>query len=240
VAVGQTNAIGVSDWKDIVAIAAGYSHTVGLKADGTVVVAGNFGNDPGVAGWKDIVAVGAGMGWTVGVKKDGTCVAAGSNGSGGCDVSDWRDIVSVVCTYGTTTGLKSDGTVVMTTFKPTTPANKENNEKHPLDTSKWRRIIDIRCSNWQVIGLRDDGRVEFCGKRPDACNPCREWQDIQAVGATEESVMGVKSDGSVVALGTEFDKRPLKAVNGWNLGPVDPKFPRVPHGRDRRLPWPEE
>ena len=35
---GQCN---VSDWKDIVAISAGYDHTVGLKKDGTVVANSN-------------------------------------------------------------------------------------------------------------------------------------------------------------------------------------------------------
>jgi hypothetical protein len=43
VAVGN-NAYGqcdVEDWTDIVAIAAGKSHTVGLKSDGTVVAVGN-------------------------------------------------------------------------------------------------------------------------------------------------------------------------------------------------------
>ena len=35
---GQCN---VSDWKDIIAVSAGYHHTVGLKADGTVVATGS-------------------------------------------------------------------------------------------------------------------------------------------------------------------------------------------------------
>jgi alpha-tubulin suppressor-like RCC1 family protein len=45
----------VSTWNDIVQIAAGASHSLGLKSDGTVVAVGN--NDYGqctVAGWTDI------------------------------------------------------------------------------------------------------------------------------------------------------------------------------------------
>jgi hypothetical protein len=49
---GQCN---VSDWYDIVAVAAGCTHTIGLKSDGTVVSVG--GNEYGqceVNGWCDI------------------------------------------------------------------------------------------------------------------------------------------------------------------------------------------
>jgi len=237
VAVGLKNGIGVSDWKDIVAIAAGYSHTVGLKSDGTVVVAGTFGNDPKIAQWKDIVAIGAGMGWTVGVQKDGTCMAVGYNANGMCEVSDWKDIVAVACTYGHTLGLKSDGTVVVTGFKPNTPKNTEISQQYPVDVSKWTRIVDLRGVNWMALGLRDDGAVEYRG-RNDVCGPCGQWRDIAAVGVTEGSVLGVKPDGSVVRISAHYDRSPLSVSPEWNLGPVDPKLPRVPHGRDRRLPWP--
>ena len=45
----------VSDWKDIVAIAAGDVHTVGLKADGMVVAVGwNEYGQYDVSAWKDI------------------------------------------------------------------------------------------------------------------------------------------------------------------------------------------
>jgi len=72
---GQCN---VSDWKDIVAIDVDTSHTVGLKADGTVVAVGD--NDDGecnVSDWKDIVAISAGGRYTIGLKADGTVVAVG-------------------------------------------------------------------------------------------------------------------------------------------------------------------
>jgi alpha-tubulin suppressor-like RCC1 family protein len=45
----------VADWRGIVAVAAGSTHTLGLRADGTVVAAGN--NEHGqcdIAGWDEI------------------------------------------------------------------------------------------------------------------------------------------------------------------------------------------
>ena len=83
----------MSGWKDIVAVSAGGSHTVGLKADGTVVAVGvNYYGQCNVSGWKDIVAVSAGRDHTVGLKADGTVVAVGDNDYGKCDVDGWTDI----------------------------------------------------------------------------------------------------------------------------------------------------
>ena len=83
----------MSDWRDIVAVSAGYEHTVGLKSDGTVVAMGLNGNGQcDVSDWRDIVAVAAGIWHTVGLKSDGTVVATGSNNYGQCDVSGWTDI----------------------------------------------------------------------------------------------------------------------------------------------------
>ena len=69
---------------------AGVYHTVGLKADGTVVAVGR--KDDGrceVGGWTDIVAVSADWYHTVGLKADGTVVAVGNNDHGQCNVEDW-------------------------------------------------------------------------------------------------------------------------------------------------------
>ena len=74
-------------------VSAGSQHTVGVKADGTVVAVGhNSYGQCEVSDWKDIVAVEAGPYFTVGLKSDGTVVAVGNNEYGQCDVSGWTDI----------------------------------------------------------------------------------------------------------------------------------------------------
>ena len=77
------------------AVSAGWNHTVGLRADGTVVATGS--NDYGECdtdSWTDIVAVSTGAFHTVGLRSDGTVVATGSNDSGQCDVSSWTNIAT--------------------------------------------------------------------------------------------------------------------------------------------------
>ena len=103
-------------WNDIAKrdyVSAGEYHTIGLKADGTVVAVGN--NDCGqcnVSDWTDIVAISAGGSHTVGLRADGTVVAVGDNEGGKRDVGDWTNIVAVSGGDRHTVGLKSDGTVV--------------------------------------------------------------------------------------------------------------------------------
>lgn len=100
-------------------IATGAYHTLGVKKDGTVIVAGSsrYGQC-NVNNWQDIVTIVTGSSRTVGLKKDGTVVAVGREERYRCEnpcaVSDWRDIVSIATATegGHTVGLKKDGTVV--------------------------------------------------------------------------------------------------------------------------------
>jgi alpha-tubulin suppressor-like RCC1 family protein len=86
---GQCN---VESWQDIVAVCAGSYHTVGLKADGTVVAVG--GNDVhrcNTENWCDIVAIYCGD-YIVGLKSDGTVVATGCDKKIERDLKCWHGI----------------------------------------------------------------------------------------------------------------------------------------------------
>jgi hypothetical protein len=109
----------VGDWTDIVQVAAGNWHTVGVKSDGTVVAVGaNYNGQCDVSGWKDVVQVAGGWDHTVGLKSNGTVVAVGDNGFGQCDVGDWTGVVKVAASERYTVALKSDGTVVAAGWEP--------------------------------------------------------------------------------------------------------------------------
>ena len=138
---------------------AGGDHTVGLKADGTVVAAGsnNWGQCD-VAGLKDIVAVSAGDDYTVGLKADGTVVATEYTGHqkyyhGKCDVEGWTDIAAVSAGWDHTVGLKADGTVVA--------VGKNNYGK--CDVAGLKDIVAVSAGDDYTVGLKADGTVVAVG-----------------------------------------------------------------------------
>ena len=173
-------------------IAAGSSHTVGLKADGTVVAAGE--NDDGqceVSDWTDIVSIAAGDYHTVGLKADGTVVATGRNWDGQCDVSYWRDIVSIAAGNVHTVGLKADGTVVVT----------GDNWFGQCNVRNWRDIVSIAVGDDHTVGLKADGTVVATGWNDEGRCEVSDWTDIVSISAGYDYTVGLKADGTVVATG---------------------------------------
>ena len=185
-------------------LAAGWLHTVGLRADGTVAAVG--ANEEGqcdVSGWTDIVAVAAGYAHTAGLRADGTVVAAGWNGDGQCDVSGWRDIVAVAAGDYHTVGLRADGTV----------AAVGDNEGGQCDVSGWRDIVAVAVGTYHTVGLRADGTVAAVGDNwAGRCN-VSGWRDIVAVAAGALHAVGLKADGTVVAVG--YNEYGECDVSGW-------------------------
>ena len=173
-------------------IAAGDDHTVGLKADGTVVAAGSnkFGQCD-VSDWTDIVSIAAGDVHTVGLKADGTVVAAGWNDDGQCNVSGWTDIVSIAAGGSHTVGLKADGTVVAA----------GDNDNGQCDVSDWTDIVSIAAGNVHTVGLKADGTVVATGKNDDGQCNVSGWTDIVSIAAGSFHTVGLKADGTVVAAG---------------------------------------
>lgn len=95
----------VSEWKDIVAIAAGDYHTVGLKSDGTVVTTQKIDfrhngidfrdSSIEIAKWKNIVEISAGYGYTLALQDNGEVVSAGNKNEHQRDVDGWNILQSV-------------------------------------------------------------------------------------------------------------------------------------------------
>ena len=193
-------------WDTIAAretLAAGWDHTVGLKADGTVVVVGwNWGGQCDVSGWTDIVAVAAGGYHTVGLRTDGTVVAVGVN-DGRCDVSGWRDIVAVAAGEYHTVGLRADGTV----------AAVGDNEYGQCDVSGWRDIVAVSAGRRHTVGLKADGTVVAVGDNEYGQCDVAGWTDIVAVAAGYYHTVGLKADGTVVAVGSNSWGK--CDVSGW-------------------------
>ena len=182
-------------------LAAGSSHTVALKADGTVVANNKYKYlQCDVSDWKDIVAISIAA-HAVGLKVGGTVVATVSNAKG--DVSDWTDIVAISAGYSHTVGLKADGTVVAT----------GKNGDGQCDVSNWTGIVAIDAGSNHTVGLKADGTVVTTGKNGDGECDVSDWTDIVAISAGKRHTVGLKADGTVVAVG--WNKYGQCNVSGW-------------------------
>jgi len=195
----------VSDWRDIIAISAGASSTIGLKKDGTVVAVGR--NDKGqcdVSDWHDIIAISTGGMHTVGLKADGTVIAVGYNEDGRCDVSDWRGIIAISAGDSSTVGLKTDRIAIAAGY----------NYYGQCDVSDWRDIIAISTGGKHTIGLKEDGTVIAVGYNEDGRCDVSNWHDIVAISAGNYHTIGLRADGTVVATGN--NGRGQCDVSNWH------------------------
>ena len=192
-------------------------HTVGLKADGTVVAVGwNSYGRCDVEGWTDVVAIAAGYDHTVGLRADGTVVAVGYNDDGRCDVSGWTDVVAIAAGGFHTVGLRADGTVVA----------GGDNDFGQCDVGGWTDIVAISAGNltrddnddyWTyvgyTVGLRTDGTVVAVGYNGyGQCN-VSGWTDVVAIAAGSNHTVGLRADGTVVAVGAGGSGQ--CDVSGW-------------------------
>lgn len=92
---GCRNNKNIGEWNEIVSVSSNSFHTVGLKADGTVVAASNPYSDDdynccAVSDWSNIVAVYAGVFSSYGIKEDGTVVVTGANSEHSSMVNSWK------------------------------------------------------------------------------------------------------------------------------------------------------
>jgi len=225
-------------WNDVTTremVGVGTSHSVAVRADGTVASVGNSACIRGVPDWENIVAVSAGGSHTVGLKADGTVVAVGWNEYGQCNVSDWTDIVAVSAGRNHTVGLMSDGTVVgvglnthkllrgpewcdivaISTGVSHTVALKLDgtvvaaggNVYGECNVSNWRDIVAIGAGGSYTVGLKADGTVVTVGRNEYGQSNVSDWTDIVAISTHSSHTVGLKANGTVVAVGLNDDGR---------------------------------
>lgn len=170
-------------------IAAGRRHTLGLRADGMVLAAGdNSYGQCDVGGWTEILQIAAGAYHSVGLRVDGTVVAAGDNSEGQCDVGGWTNITAVACTSYGTLGLKDDGTVVMC-------------GKGSDAVSGWHGATMIAGGSYSAGCLYEQGSM-LCTHKGAQMDMGVALYDLSVCGTVSA---GVKSDGALIST---YDRAP--------------------------------
>ena len=136
----------VISWSGIKQVACGADHTVGLRADGTVIAVGyNRCGQCDVDKWHNIISVAAGMNASYGVRADGTVAVAGDGAE--CAVTGWHNIKKIAAGRYFALGIRYDGSVLYAGPEDALPG-----------IECWSDIIDA-AADIDAIGLRRDGTV---------------------------------------------------------------------------------
>ena len=176
-------------------IFAGPYHTVGLKADGTVVACGS--NDYKQCNVDSlnfyIYDVALSYFNTVGLSLDSGIVKyCGWNGLQEIqNLKIWNNIISVKIGYSHAVGLKKDGTVVAC----------GDNSKGQCNVKDWNNIVAIAVGDNHTLGLKKDGTVVACGDNLNGQCDVKLWKDIKLIAAKFNNTVAIKKDGMVVACG---------------------------------------
>lgn len=178
--------------------------SIGLTKDGKVIT--SEVSNINAENWEDIIAVSAGRAYVVGLKNNGTVEADGHNGDGQCDVSEWRNIVSIATGWRHTVGLTEDGFVKI--------AGYTGGNSHRKRVESWSDIIAIAAGgghagdahSGHTVGLTKDNRVVAAGDNTYGQCEVDDWKDIVAIAAGDWHTVGLKADGTVVAVGYKADE----------------------------------
>ena len=207
-------------WKDIIAIAVGKYHTIGLKRDGTIVCEPPTGDIE--KRWDDIIAISVRETRFVGLKRNGTVNLHEAYQ----EKNIWNNIVAIATSNSHTIGLQENGKVMAT----------GSNMNGKCNVGAWSDIVSIACGNYHTVGLKSDGTVVATGyKKRGACN-VEAWSDIIAIACGDYHTIGLKRDGTLVSAGEEYDRSCL--VGGWNYRTEEKMFGfKLETTRFRQTPW---
>ena len=193
----------------IVQISAGPNGYLTRTNSGAVTYTGpNLYHEGDVRDWNDAIDISAGDNLSACVTSSGRVLLAGSFDDQilptGFDpdmeirVLRWRNVVQVVAGKYEVYGLMSDGTVRV--------ASLGNYMSLPVYVSAMSHITRIQAAGSFLYGLREDGVVLIPGR--DGPDPL--WTDIVDIDVSNETILGVKEDGTVV-----YRNWANESIGGW-------------------------
>ena len=186
-----------SQWTDVISVAIGNFHTLGLKSDGTVVATG--GNTYGtldVEHWENVVQIAAGTKFSMALFADGTVRFASDDY--GFKYDTWENIRLIYANGPKAIGIKFDGTVII-------EADDHSDDCDCCAVSSWRDIVAVASSDWMTVGVKSNGTVITTNKA--LSNAVSAWRNIIAVGVCgTDTIVGLTKDGSIVVASSDADR----------------------------------
>ena len=150
----------IKTWKNVIDLAAGSFHLLGLTRDGNVLIAGEMIEKnvlDKIAGWKNVKSICAATDCSIALFNDGKVSFAGRPNDPRGVVDHWEDIVSIHADSSYTVGLTSNGTI-----------NISGKCKSFLDMGRssvaaWNNVMAVSCSKSGIAGIFDDGTIKIVG-----------------------------------------------------------------------------
>jgi alpha-tubulin suppressor-like RCC1 family protein len=188
-------------WRDIVSVAAGASHSVVLKADGSLAAVGRFfgtgSNMPPAL--SNVVAIAAGSDHDLALRADGTVVAWGDNYDRQATVPpDLTGVIAVAGGGSHSLALKPDGTV---------RAWGDNYFGQSSVPAGLSNVVAIAAGAIHSLALQADGTVVYWGRYNDGGAGVPPWiSNVVAIAAGPDQDLIVTTAGQVMSWGITFSR----------------------------------
>jgi alpha-tubulin suppressor-like RCC1 family protein len=212
---GETNFSSLSN-VIVTAVAAGYSDSLALRADGTVYAAGFgiYGQTNVPSGLSGVVGIACGDYHDLALKYDGTVTGWGQNTYGqatnvsyipGYGYIPVTNVVTVAAGGNNSIGLHADGSVVTW--------GQYGNGQYLMPYNA-TNIIAVAAGSTHFLALRANGTVVGWGSSPygQATIPA-SWTNIVAISAGGNHSTALRNDGTVLTLGNYLNGPALTTGN---------------------------
>lgn len=192
------------DWTNLVALAAGDNHSLGLRGDGSVLAVG--ANDAGEStvppGLTRVVGLAAGSAHSVAVRENGTVVSWGNNDFGLTNTPvAWSNVVAVAAGAKHTAALSADGTPDVRNQRPDAPDYRWEVDAIPMAAVPARAIA---AAAQFTVALNASGEAVVWGADLNGLDtPPAAATNLTAIAAGGAHIVALRADGQVVAWGDD-------------------------------------